>query len=267
MATGKETPVKIVVCIKQVPRKDDLLRLDEARNWVDESSLSFEANESDTYALEEALRLKEAHGGEVVAVTLGPAEASKTIKEALAKGADRAFHLLDPRFERLDAIATARALAAAIAPEGPDLVLTGLQSDDMGFGQTGVLLAESLGLPHASIVIALESADGTTVRAKRELESGWFQWVTMRLPAVVTIQSGINKPRYASLKGIMNAKKKTVEQKTAESLGLTEADLEAREVRHAVYFPVKAKTTEVLEGDAETVAAALVERLRAGGLI
>jgi electron transfer flavoprotein beta subunit len=259
--------VKIVVCIKQVPRKDDLLRLDASKAWVDESSLSFEANESDTFALEEALRLKEAHGGEVIAVTLGPADASKTIKEALAKGADRAIHLLDAKFERLDAVATSRALAAAIAPERPDLVFTGLQSDDMGFGQTGVLLAELLGLAHASIVIALESADGTTVRAKRELESGWFQWVTMQLPAVVTIQSGINKPRYASLKGIMNAKKKPVEQKSAEALGLADADLAAREVRHAVYFPVKAKKTEVLEGDAETVAAALVDRLRGNGLI
>jgi electron transfer flavoprotein beta subunit len=259
--------VKIVVCIKQVPRKDDLLRLDASKAWVEETSLSFEANESDTYALEEALRLKEAHGGEVVAVTLGPADASKTIKEALAKGADRALHLLDPAFERLDAAATARALAAAIRPEAPELVFTGLQSDDMGFGQTGVLLAESLGLPHASIVIALESADGASIRAKRELEAGWFQWVTMRLPAVVTIQSGINKPRYASLKGIMNAKKKPVDQKSAESLGLSGSDLAARERRHAVYFPVKAKKTDLLEGDAETVAAALVDRLRGNGLI
>jgi electron transfer flavoprotein beta subunit len=259
--------VKIVVCIKQVPRKDDLLRLDASKTWVEETSLSFEANESDTYALEEALQLKEAHGGEVIAVTLGPADASKTIKEALAKGADRAIHLLDAKFERLDAVATARALAAAIGPETPDLVFTGLQSDDMGFGQTGVLLAELLGFPHASIVIALESADGTSIRAKRELESGWFQWVTMRLPAVVTIQSGINKPRYASLKGIMNAKKKPVDQKSADALGLADADLAPREVRHTVYFPVKAKKTEMLEGDADAVAAALVDRLRGTGII
>src|ERR1041385_8173302 len=155
--------MKIVVCIKQVPRKDDLLRIDGSRTWVEEGSLSFEANESDTYALEEALQLKEKHGGEVIVATLGPADASKTIKEALAKGADRAVHLLDPAFERLDAMATARALAAAIGPESPNLILTGLQSDDMGFGQTGVILAELLGLPHASIVIALEtSEDGAT---------------------------------------------------------------------------------------------------------
>jgi electron transfer flavoprotein beta subunit len=259
--------VKIAVCIKQVPRKDDLLRIDATGAWVDETSLSFEANESDTYALEEALQLKEKHGGEVVAVTLGPADASKTIKEALAKGADRAVHLLDPAFERLDANATARALAAAIGPEAPDLVLTGLQSDDLGYGQTGVILAELLGLPHASIVIALESADGARLRVKRELESGWFQWVTLRLPAVVTIQSGINKPRYASLKGIMNAKKKPVEQKSAASLGLGAAALAAREERLKVYLPVKAKQTELLEGEAETVAAAVVDRLRGAGIL
>jgi len=263
----KESELRIVVCIKHVPRKDDLLRIDASKAWVDESSLSFEANESDTYALEEALQLKEAHGGEVIAVTLGPADASKTIKEALAKGADRAIHLVDGAFERLDAIGTARALAAAIGPESPDLVLTGLQSDDLGFGQTGVLLAELLGLAHASIVIALEVADGTTIRAKRELESGWFQWVSMQTPAVVTIQSGINKPRYASLKGIMNAKKKQVDQKSADSLGLSAADLAPREQRHAIYFPVKAKRTELLEGDAESIAAGLVERLRGNGLI
>jgi electron transfer flavoprotein beta subunit len=249
--------VKIVVCIKQVPRKDDLLRIGASGVWVEEGSLSFEANESDTYALEEALQLKEKHGGEVVVATLGPAEASKTIKEALAKGADRAIHLLDPLFERLDARATARALAAAIGPEVPDLVLTGLQSDDLGYGQTGVLLAEALGLPHASIVIALERADGEArVRAKRELENGWFQWVTMPLPALVTIQSGINKPRYAGLKGIMNAKKKPVEQKTAAALGLDAAALAPREQRMKIYFPVKAKKTEVL-----------VDRLRGAGII
>jgi electron transfer flavoprotein beta subunit len=260
--------VKIVVCMKQVPRRDDLLHIDASKTWVDEGSLSFEANESDTYALEEALRLKEKHGGEVVVATLGPAGASKTIKEALAKGADRAVHLVDAAFERLDTTGTARALASAIGPERADLVFTGLQSDDLGYGQTGVILAELLGVPHASIVIALEtSEDGKTVRTKRELENGWFQWVSMATPAVVTIQSGINKPRYASLKGIMGAKKKPVEQKSAEALGLAAAEVAPREEILSLYFPVREKQTELLEGDAETVAAALVARLRGNGII
>lgn len=260
--------MKIVVCIKQVPRRDDLLRINADKTWVDQSSLSYEANESDAYALEEALRLKEKHGGEVIVATLGPADASKTIKEGLAKGADRAIHLCDAEFEGLDAVATAKALAAAIGPESPDLIFTGLQSDDLGYGQTGVLLAEMLGLPHASIVIALESSeDGSTMRAKRELENGWFQWVSMQTPALLTIQSGINKPRYASLKGIMGAKKKPVDQKTAAGLGLAAEALAPREVIGSLYIPVREKQTEMLEGDADTVAAALVSRLRGNGII
>jgi electron transfer flavoprotein beta subunit len=260
--------VKIAVCVKQVPRRDDLLRINPEKTWVEEGSLSFEANESDTYALEEALRLKEKHGGEVVVVTLGPADASKTIKEALAKGADRAIHLTGPELVRLDAMGTARAIAAAVGPESPDLVFTGLQSDDLGYGQTGVVVAELLGLAHASIVIALESSeDGRTLRVKRELENGWFQWVSMPLPAVVTIQSGINKPRYASLKGIMGAKKKPVDQRSASDLGLDSAALAPREVVRSLAFPVREKQTEILEGDAEAVAAQLVERLRASGII
>ncbi len=260
--------MKIVVCVKQVPRRDDLLRINADKTWVEEASLSFEANESDAYALEEGLRLKEKHGGEVVVVTLGPADASKTIKEGLAKGADRAIHLLDSAFEHLDAMATARSLAAAISAESPDLVLTGLQSDDLGYGQTGVLLAELLGTAHASIVIALESSeDGAELRVKRELESGWFQWVTMKLPAVVTIQSGINKPRYASLKGIMGAKKKTVDQRSAADLGLGAEALAPREVIGVLSFPVREKKTEILEGDPETVAAKLVAKLRGSGII
>ena len=249
--------MKIAVCIKQVPRRDDLLRINAEKTWIEEGSLSFEANESDTFALEEALRLKEKHGGEVIAVTLGPAGASKTIKEALAKGADRAIHLVDPLFERTDAMGTARAIAAAVAPESPDLVLTGLQSDDHGYGQTGVLLAELLGAAHASIVIALESSeDGARLRAKRELENGWFQWVGFSLPAVITIQSGINKPRYASLKGIMGAKKKQVDQRSAADLGLSADALAPREVITSLAFPTREKQTEILEGDAETVAPA-----------
>jgi electron transfer flavoprotein beta subunit len=260
--------VKIAVCIKQVPRRDDLLRIDAAKTWIEEGSLSYEANESDTYALEEGLRLKEKHGGEVVAVTLGPADASKTIKEALAKGADRAIHLVDPAFESLDAMGTARALAAALRAEAPDLVLTGLQSDDLGYGQVGVLVAEMLDVAHGSIIIALESSEeGGTLRVKRELENGWFQWVTMGLPAVVTIQSGINKPRYASLKGIMGAKKKPVATMSAADLGLSADQLAARERLAELYFPVREKQTEMLEGDAETVAAALVSRLRGSGII
>src|ERR1035441_2580929 len=144
--------MKIIVSIKQVPVRDSQLRIDANGRWIQENDLSFEINEPDAYALEEALQLKEKHGGEVVALCAAPARAAQTIREALAKGADRAIHI-EEEMGALDPLAAARMLAAAIRPESPDLVLTGLQSDDLGYGQTGVILAELLGLPHATIVM------------------------------------------------------------------------------------------------------------------
>ena len=170
--------MKIVVCIKQVPARDSVLRLNSAATWVQDTDLSFELNEPDIYALEEGLRLKEKHGGEVVLATLGPARAQQTIKEALAKGADRALHLDDPAFANLDAFGIARALGKAIEKEKPDIILTGLQSDDFGAAQTGVVLAEFLTLPHSTIIMEIQ-VEGGALRVKRELEGGWFQWITL----------------------------------------------------------------------------------------
>ena len=262
-APSQENPfaVKIVVCIKQVPARDSVLRLNPASTWVRETDLSFEVNEPDIYALEEGLRLKEKHGGEVVLATLGPARAQQALKDALARGADRALHLDDPAFATLDSLGIARALSKAIDREKPDLVLTGLQSDDFGAAQTGVVLAELLGLPHSTIIMEVQ-VEGGRLRVKRELEGGWFQWINLPLPALITIQSGINKPRYATLKGIMAAKKKPVEKLTAADLGLTAADL-APQLRIAkVYTPVKASQTEFLQGSPKEVAARLVDKLK-----
>src|SRR6516225_664659 len=178
--------VNIIVCIKQVPAKDAPLAI--AGNWIKESDIGFEMNEPDSYALEEALRLKEKHGGEVVALSMGPERSKQVIKEALAKGADRGIHLADDKFFLLDPLGSAKSIAAALRKENLDLILTGLQSDDQGFGQTGVLLAELLGLPHATIIMQIE-LQGQRLKLKRELESGWFQWVELPLPAVLTIQS------------------------------------------------------------------------------
>jgi len=182
--------MKIVVCIKQVPAKDAPLAITDA-SWIRETDIGFEMNEPDSYALEEALRLKEKHTGEVIAVSMGPERVKQTIKEALAKGADRGVHIADDKAHSLDPLGAAQSLAAAIGREKPDLVLTGLQSEDQGFGQTGVLMAELLGLPHATIIMQID-AQGAGLRVKRELEAGWFQWVELPLPAVLTIQSGIN---------------------------------------------------------------------------
>jgi electron transfer flavoprotein beta subunit len=253
--------VKIVVCIKQVPGRDLLLRLNATATWVQDTDLTFEVNEPDIYALEEGLRLKEKHGGEVVLATLGPARAQQAIKEALAKGADRALHLDDPAFAALDAFGIARALAKAIAPEKPDIILTGLQSDDFGFAQTGVVLAEFLGLPHSTIIMEIQ-VEGGALRVKRELEGGWFQWIGLPLPAVLTIQSGINKPRYATLKGIMGAKSKPVKKLTAADLGLSAPDLAARQHIAKVYVPAKAAQTEFLAGSPKEIAARLADKLK-----
>jgi electron transfer flavoprotein beta subunit len=248
--------MNIIVCIKQVPAKDAPLAI--AGNWIKESDIGFEMNEPDSFALEEALRLKEKHGGEVIALSMGPERVKQTIKEALAKGADRGIHIADDQFAQLDPLATASALAAAIKKEKADLILTGLQSDDHGFGQTGVLLAGVLDLPHATIIMQIEVADGR-MKLKRELEAGWFQHIECPLPAVLSIQSGINKVRYATLKGIMAAKKKEIAVITRESLGAAAVPTQKIE---KIYIPSKTKKTEFLTGSAKDVATKLVEKLK-----
>lgn len=253
--------MKIIVCVKQVPSRDAILRINESGTWIQERDLAYEINEPDTYAVEEAIRLKEKFGGEVVICSLGPDRAQITIKDGLAKGADRAIHLNDPAFEGLDALAQARVMADVIAKEGFDLLLTGLQSDDYGFAQTGVILGELLGVPSATICMAVE-VQGSSVRVKRELESGWFQWYELPLPASVTIQSGLNQPRYATLKGIMDAKKKKIAKVTAADISVSRDLLTPKQKIERVYFPVKNKKTEIIEGSAKEAAAKLVSKLK-----
>ena len=238
-----------------------MLRLNAAGTWIQETDINFEINEPDIYALEEALRLKEKHGGEVVVCSLGPARAQQAIKEALAKGADRALHLTDPAFQGLDAHGVALAMSRALKNEKPDLVVTGLQSDDLGLAQTGVILAQMLGLPHSTIIMEIQ-VTGSSLKVKRELEAGWFQWIEMPLPALLTIQSGINKPRYATLKGIMAAKNKPIQKLTPADLGLSAAELTPRQKITKVYFPVKRAQTEFFEGSPKEIAAKLVDKLK-----
>jgi electron transfer flavoprotein beta subunit len=247
--------MKIAVCIKQVPTREWQPRLDESKTWIREADASFEMNEPDAYALEAALRLKETHSGEVVVCSAGPARVAQVIREALARGADRAIHVEDDRLASADAFVTSTALAGAMRDEQFDLVLTGLQSDDQGFAQVGVILAEKLGLPHATIIMEVQ-VSGEAIRVKRELEGGWFQWVTMPLPAVLTIQSGINQLRYATLKGIMAAKKKEI-RKTAPAAGVA-----ARQKILAMYTPEKGKKTQIIGGSPAEAATELVRKLR-----
>jgi len=263
--TAPDAPVrlcaamKILVAIKQVPVRDSQLKIASSGQWIDETDLTFEVNEPDAYALEEGLQLKEKHGGEVVALCAGPARAAQAIREALAKGADRAIHIEEENLGALDPLAVARLLAGAVRSESPDLVLTGLQSDDLGSGQTGVILAELLGLPHATIVMEVEKLDGF-IRVKRELEDGWFQHVELPLPALLTIQSGIRKLRYATLMGIKKARTKEIRRLTADSLGAAAGPTCIETGR--VYLPARTKRTQIFEGDPHDAVAKLVEKLR-----
>jgi electron transfer flavoprotein beta subunit len=250
--------MKIIVAIKQVPERDAQIRIDAAAKWIEESGLQYALNESDAYALEEALQLKEKHGGEVIVLTAGPERVGPTIREALAKGADRAIHIDCADLGSRDALGVARLLAAALKPESPDLILTGLQSDDLGQGQTGVILAELLGLPHSSLILHVDKTDsGLTV--KRELEEGWFQTVELPTPAVLTIQSGGNKLRYATLMGIKRAKTKEVRTVPAAELAV---DSTLVAVLERVALPQKQKSTQILPGKPKEAAAALVEKLK-----
>ncbi|HEX3892756.1 MAG TPA: electron transfer flavoprotein subunit beta/FixA family protein [Terracidiphilus sp.] len=249
--------MKILVAIKQVPERDAQVHINSAGKWIDEADMQWGLNESDAYALEEALQLKEKHGGEVVVVSAGPERVGSTIREGLAKGADRGIHIdCDPG--QLDALGVAQLLAAAIKSESPDLTLTGLQSDDLGYGQTGVIVAELMNLPHASLILHVEKTEqGLTV--KRELEEGWFQTVELPLPAVLTIQSGGNKLRYATLMGIKKAKTKEVRRLNATELGATAAPVVTLE---RIAIPQKQRSTQILSGSPKEAAAALAEKLK-----
>jgi electron transfer flavoprotein beta subunit len=255
--------MKIIVAIKQVPERDAQVRIDAAGKWIEESDLQFALNESDAYALEEALQLKEKHGGEVVVLSAGPERVGQTIREALAKGADRAIHVDSSEPGAWDALGVARLLAAAVKTENADLILTGLQSDDLGLGQTGVILAELLGLPHASLILHVDAqgvdSPQAQIKVKRELEEGWFQWVELPTPAVLTIQSGGNKLRYATLMGIKRAKSKEVRRVTAAELGVESAPVVVLE---GIALPRKQRSTQILPGTAKEAAAALVEKLK-----
>jgi len=247
--------MKIAVCIKQVPTREWQPRLNEAGTWIREQDASYELNEPDAYALEEALRLREKHNGEVVVCAAGPARVQQVIREALARGADRAIHVEDESLGSADAALTSAALAAAMSDERFDLVLTGLQSDDQGHAQVGVLLAERLHIPHSTIIMEVQ-VEANRLRVKRELEGGWFQWIAMPLPALLTIQSGINQLRYATLKGIMAAKKKEI-RKVALPAGLAAAQQIV-----ALALPTRSKQTQMITGSAPEAAKDLVRRLR-----
>lgn len=252
--------MKIAVCIKQVVTPETRVRPNASGSWIRDDAAAWALNEPDAYALEEALRLKERHGGEVVAISAGPARVTQVLREALARGADRAIHVTGDHLATSDPSTTAGALAAGLEAEAVDLVLTGLQSDDQGFAQVGVILAERLDAAHSTIVVGIEVQDGA-LRVKRELEGGWFQWIAMPLPAILTVQSGINQLRYATLKGIMAAKKKELRVVEAP------APLPSAHRIVAMRVPVGTKATRMIEGAPAEAAAELARALRDDAIV
>ena len=249
--------MKICILMKQVPDKNSSLTIAKDNRCIEENNITWVANESDSYALEEALQLKEEHGGEVVACTLGGESASQILKDAMAKGADRSIILSDSQFDSLDILSLAKVFASALKDENFDLILSGLQSDDQGNSQLGLLMAQLLGMSHASLVMGTEVNNDNTIKVKRELEGGWFQWTELSLPASISIQSGINTPRYATLKGIMMVKNKTTDHLSAQDVGaLNQSPMVNLE---KIYVPEKSKETVFIDGSPDEIAEKLVD--------
>ena len=247
--------MKIAVLVKQVIGSESALEISDNNIWIKEENASFVMNPPDNYAIEEGLTIKEKIGeSEVVIVSYGPARVQKVIREGLAKGADRGIHIEESGKFETDPLSIGKSIVAAIKDENFDLILSGLQSDDTGMGQTGVLVGELLGMSTASLAIETE-IDKEKIRVKRELESGWFQWVTLRSPASVSIQSGINQPRYPSLKGIMGAKKKEI--KVVQS-----QNAEKKQSIEKVFVPQTSKETEVIDTDLNSTVDRIVEILK-----
>ena len=248
--------MKIAVLIKQVPGSESALPINDSSNWIDESSVTFVMNPPDNYALEEALILKEKIGeGEVVIVSMGPNRVQKVIREGLAKGADRGIHLLQEGKIENDPLSVSKKISTALKEENFDLILSGLQSDDTGMSQTGVLIGEFLGMSTATLVVETK-IENDHIRLKKELESGWYQWVVLPIPASISIQSGINTPRYPSLKGIMGAKKKEIK--------CISVDLKSDQSQNIenISLPQKSKQTEIIEADVDSAVSRIMEILK-----
>ena len=247
--------MKIAVLVKQVVGSESALEISQDQKWIDNSSATFVMNPPDNYAIEEAMLIKEKVGaGEVVIVSMGPQRVQKVIREGLSKGADRGIHIETESLNEIDPLYISKVLAETLRDENFDLILSGLQSDDSGMGQTGVLLGELLNMSTATLAIETD-IDQNKIRVKRELESGWFQWVELESPSSISIQSGINQPRYPSLKGIMGAKKKEIKVIPAPQV-------EKRQSINEIFVPKKSKETEFIETDIDSTVERIIEILK-----
>ena len=247
--------MKIAVLVKQVIGSESTLEISQDQKWINESNVTFVMNPPDNYAIEEAMLIKEKLGiGEVVIVSMGPERVQKVIREGLSKGADRGIHIETEDLKDIDPLYISKVFAETLRDENFDLILSGLQSDDSGMGQTGVLLGELLNMSTATLAIETD-IDQDKIKVKRELESGWFQWVELESPSSISIQSGINQPRYPSLKGIMGAKKKEIKVISAPQI-------EKKQSITEIFIPKKSKETEFIEKDVDSTVERIIEILK-----
>jgi len=260
----------VIVCVKHVPETAEAeIKIDSSGKAIEKTGLVFDINEWDDYALEEAVRIKEKSGGSVIAVTVGSEDADSTLRKCLARGADKAIRLTDAKFEGCDGYATAKILQSAIKHLPFDLILTGALASDDGSTMVGPILAELLEIPHATMVKKIELSDGAA-RVNRELEGGLEEIVEVKLPAVLSVQTGINEPRYVSILGIRKAMKKEI-----NILGLAETGLSENDVGEAgswikiekMFVPPVEKQAEFIKGTPEEVAARIAEIIKSRGLI
>ena len=260
--------MKIMVCLKQVPHQDARLDIDANGTWIQEDNIKFEINSYDTYALEEALRNKDAGEAEVLVVSIGPDRVTQALRTALGMGADRAVHVNDPEANGSDALGVAKILAAVAKEESPDLIYMGLMSEDGNVTAVPPMVAELVGVPHTTGGVKVERANGT-VTVEREVEGGAREVVELQSPCLIAVQTGLNQVRYASLKGIMAAKKKPLDVKSVADLRLSgQVGAGAAKVKiEKIAPPPKGERAEILEGSPDEVAAGLVGKIKELGLL
>ncbi len=260
--------MKVMVCLKQVPHQDARLDVNADGTWIQEDNIKFEINSYDTYAVEEALRLKDAGDAEVVVVSIGPDRVTQALRTALGMGADRAIHVKDDAADAADALGTAKILAAIAKEEGADVIMTGLMSDDGNASAVPPMIAELVGIPSATGVTATE-VSASSIKVERELEGGAYEVVELPIPCLMAIQTGANQVRYASLKGIMQAKKKPVDVKTLADLGLADSVGAAHNKTSTdkIYIPIKGDSAEILEGSTDEIVSQLVTKIKELGLL
>jgi electron transfer flavoprotein beta subunit len=260
----------IIICAKHVPETAEAeLKIDATGKNVDKTGLVYDINEWDDYALEEAVRIKEKQTGTVTAITVGAEDSDSTLRKCMARGADKAIRMTDSKFNGSDGYAVAKILHSAIKNLHFDLILTGTQAGDDGSGMVGPILAELLKIPHVTMVKKIELGSGV-IKANRELEGGLEEQVEVKLPAVVSVQTGINEPRYVSIMGIRKAMQKEIKLMALGDTGLTENDVGPRgswTTIEKMYVPPVEKQAEFLKGTPEEVATKIAEILKSKGLI